>query len=79
MLEETHRRHPNDRDPLIALASFARDAGDLDAALRWATELLELSPGDPDFQRVALGAIQNAQERFGENVNVNVHPRTGRG
>ncbi len=38
-----------------------------------------LSPADPDFQRVALGAIQNAQERFGENVSVNIHPRTGRG
>ena len=50
VLQETHRRHPNDRDPLIALASFARDAGDRDAALRWATELLELSPGDPEAQ-----------------------------
>ena len=39
----------------------------------------QLSPADPDFQRVTLGAIQNAQERFGENVRVNVHPRSGRG
>ena len=36
-----------------------------------------LSPADPDFQRVVLGATQSAQERFGENVNVNIHPRTG--
>ena len=36
-----------------------------------------LSPADPDFQRVVLGAVQSAQERFGANVNVNIHPRTG--
>ncbi len=36
-----------------------------------------LSPSDPDFQRVVLGATQNAQERFG-NVQVNIHPRSGR-
>jgi len=50
VLEETHRRHPANRDLLIALATFARDAGDRDAALRWATELLELAPGDPEAQ-----------------------------
>ncbi len=37
-----------------------------------------LSPADPDFQRVVLGATQNAKERFGENVNVNIRPRSGR-
>lgn len=36
-----------------------------------------LSPADPDFQRAVLGATQSAQERFGDNVNVNIHPRTG--
>jgi hypothetical protein len=35
-----------------------------------------LSPADPRFQRVVLGATQNAQERFGESVRVNIHPRT---
>lgn len=37
-----------------------------------------LSPADPDFQRVTLGAVQNAQERFGDNVKVNIRPRSGR-
>lgn len=37
-----------------------------------------LSPADPDFQRVVLGAEQNARERFGDNVKVNIHPRSGR-
>ncbi len=36
-----------------------------------------LSPMDTEFQRVVLGATQNAQERFGDNVKVNIRPRTG--
>ena len=36
-----------------------------------------LSPADPRFQRVVMGATQNAEERFGENVQVHVHPRSG--
>jgi Tfp pilus assembly protein PilF len=50
VLEETHRRFPGERDPLIALSAFARDAGDRDTAIRWATVLLELWPGDPEAQ-----------------------------
>lgn len=38
----------------------------------------QLSPADPAFQRVVLGGLQNAQERFGDNVQLNVHPRSGR-
>ncbi len=36
-----------------------------------------LSPADARFQRVVLGATENARERFGPNVKVNVRPRTG--
>jgi hypothetical protein len=36
----------------------------------------QLSPADPRFQRVVMGATQNAVERFGQNVKVNVHPRS---
>lgn len=39
----------------------------------------QLSPSDPRFQRVVFGAVESAQERFGENVQVNVRPRTGGG
>ncbi len=35
-----------------------------------------LSPADDRFQRVVFGAQQNAQERFGERVQVNIRPRT---
>ena len=37
-----------------------------------------LSASDPAFQRATLGAVQSAQERFGDNIRVNVRPRTGR-
>ncbi len=46
LLEETHRRHPTDRDVLLALVSIARDAGDAATALRHARELAALNPGD---------------------------------
>lgn len=38
-----------------------------------------LSPADPRFQRVVQGAVQNATERYGENVRVNIHSRSGGG
>jgi tetratricopeptide (TPR) repeat protein len=49
-LEAVHGKFPTESEPLIALASFARDAGDAETALYWATKLLELAPGDPDLQ-----------------------------
>jgi len=36
-----------------------------------------LSADDARAQRLVLGAMQNATERFGSNVQVNVRPRTG--
>lgn len=36
-----------------------------------------LSPADPRFQRAVMGATQQAQDRFGPNVKVHVHSRTG--
>lgn len=35
-----------------------------------------LTPSDPRFQRVVQGAVQNAQDRYGENVRVNIHSRS---
>lgn len=46
VLEEAHRRHPGERDLLLGLATFSRDSGDLDAARRWARELVALRPSD---------------------------------
>jgi Flp pilus assembly protein TadD len=50
LLEETQRLHPADRDVLRALVSFARDKGDFSKALRYARELVTLSPGDAQLR-----------------------------
>ena len=39
LLENTHKRHPADRDTLLALVSIARDTGDFAAALLHASLL----------------------------------------
>jgi Flp pilus assembly protein TadD len=52
VLETAQRRHPADRDLLLALATINRDAGDTEVALGYARMLSELNPNDP--QAVAL-------------------------
>ena len=47
-LERIHERAPADRDVLFALATFHRDAGHLKDALKYATQMQQLSPGDPE-------------------------------
>jgi Flp pilus assembly protein TadD len=39
-------RHPADRDILLALATFSRDAGDVGGALQYAEQLARIAPGD---------------------------------
>jgi predicted CXXCH cytochrome family protein len=46
VLDEVHRRHPTDRDALMALISIARDTGDFATALRHARELAAFDPAD---------------------------------
>lgn len=49
ILNENNRQHPNDRDTLVALVSFSRDAGDFVEALRYAQQLSAITPGDPNL------------------------------
>jgi Flp pilus assembly protein TadD len=49
VLKENLLRHPRDRDTLLALISFAREAGDLRAALDYAQRLAAIIPGDPNL------------------------------
>jgi tetratricopeptide (TPR) repeat protein len=49
-LEAVLARHPNDRDSLLALATFQRDAGNRDAARVHARHLAELEPENPQIQ-----------------------------
>lgn len=49
-LETVLQRHPNDRDSLLALVAFQRDAGNLDAARANARHLAALEPDNPDVR-----------------------------
>jgi predicted CXXCH cytochrome family protein len=52
ILKENAARHPDDRDTLLALVMFNRDAGDIGAALEYAEQLTRLAPSDPDLVRL---------------------------
>lgn len=54
LLEQTHQRHPTDRDTLLALVSFAREAGDFATALAHARELAALYPSDMQLRMLVL-------------------------
>jgi predicted CXXCH cytochrome family protein len=45
-LKESLSRHPDDRDTLLALIAFSRDAGDLATALEYAERLAGIVPSD---------------------------------
>jgi predicted CXXCH cytochrome family protein len=45
-------RHPDDRDTLLALISFSREAGDMPAALSYAQQLARIAPSDPSVARL---------------------------
>lgn len=49
VLKENLIRHPGDRDTLLALISFSRDAGDLATALEYAEQLAQFEPTSPEI------------------------------
>jgi predicted CXXCH cytochrome family protein len=51
-LRDNLARHPADRDTLLALVSFNRDAGDIVAALAYAEQLNRIAPADPNLTRL---------------------------
>jgi tetratricopeptide (TPR) repeat protein len=53
VLEAAQRRHPGDRDLLIALVTMNRDAGNTPEARRFAQMLLAIAPNDPDVRSLA--------------------------
>src|SRR5499426_751407 len=59
VLREGLARHPEDRDILLALVSFSRDAGDIRSALEYAERLTRIAPNDRDF----AGLVQDLQRR----------------
>jgi len=64
VLEAGLARHPYDRDMLIAGATFGRDAGDIEAARRYAQTLAELEPQDPSVAAL-LKALDGAPMQGG--------------
>ena len=46
MLKDGLARHPEDRDILLALITFNRDAGKLSTALDYAERLARIAPND---------------------------------
>jgi tetratricopeptide (TPR) repeat protein len=52
VLKDAQQRHPADRDILVALVDYHRQAGDRQGAIGWARKLLELSPGDAQAGRL---------------------------
>jgi Flp pilus assembly protein TadD len=49
-LEAVLAKHPNDRDTLLALVAFQRDAGTFDAAREYARRLAALEPDNPEVR-----------------------------
>jgi len=52
VLKKSLARHPRDRDTLMALISFNRDAGDLYSALEYAEQLAKMMPDDQGLTRL---------------------------
>jgi tetratricopeptide (TPR) repeat protein len=52
VLKESLARHPNDRDSLLALISFSREAGHTIGALRYAEQAARLFPDDQPLARL---------------------------
>jgi predicted CXXCH cytochrome family protein len=59
ILKDSLARHPDDRDTLLALVTFNRDAGDIGAALEYAERLVRLAPND----RSLAGLVEDLQRR----------------
>ncbi len=55
VLDEAHARHPYDPDLLLALITIHRDRGEMEAAVEYATKLVDVLPDD-------LGASRLLQE-----------------
>jgi len=64
VLTQAHERFPGDKDILLALAIYKRDAGRLPAALDYARALVALAPGDPGARRL-LKELQAQASQLG--------------
>jgi DNA-binding SARP family transcriptional activator len=49
-LKEGLKEHPANRDIIMAIISFSREAGDIDTALRYAEQASRAAPDDPTIK-----------------------------
>jgi len=61
-LKASLARHPGDRDTLLALVSFSRDAGDFATALYYAEQLARVAPNDSSLTAL----IDNLRRQIGK-------------
>jgi predicted CXXCH cytochrome family protein len=61
LLKASLTRHPDDRDILLALMSYSRDAGDFAGALAYAERASRTMPGDPNLAALISQLRQQAQ------------------
>ncbi len=57
-LGENLKRHPNDRETVMALVDFSRGIGDTASALGYAEQLARMMPNDPDINNLISGLRQ---------------------
>jgi predicted CXXCH cytochrome family protein len=65
VLKENLVRHPADRDTLLALVTFNRDAGDIASALGYAEQLSRIAPADPNVTRLVQDLRNRANKPDG--------------
>jgi Flp pilus assembly protein TadD len=51
-LKVNFARHPNDRDTIMALISFYRDAGNFESALEYAERLAQMTPNNHELDNL---------------------------
>jgi predicted CXXCH cytochrome family protein len=63
VLKDGLARHPEDRDILLALITFNRDAGELPAALEFAERLVRIAPNDRDVANLVQSLQDQTRKR----------------
>jgi hypothetical protein len=67
-LKEILARHPGDRETLLALISFSREAGDIPTALEYAERLAGMTPGDRDVTALVENLRHQAKVPGGQRL-----------
>jgi Flp pilus assembly protein TadD len=75
VLKDNLTRHPGDRDTLLALVSFSRDAGDFATALEYAEQLAKIEPTNRDLADVIQDLRRQASKPAHNEVQWRSDPR----